>query len=172
MSSSYRQTRRVRFRPRPYVPDDEPAVVMLSLRAWAPVFASMANVLGQELGRLLHGGDWRAFQEASVRATLADPDASAWVAESGNRVVAFVVAKIADADRRIGEVVMLAVDPDAQQHGLGTELTESATSWLRERGMAVAMIATGGDPGHAAARRTYEKASFTLMPSAQYFKAL
>jgi hypothetical protein len=33
-------------------------------------------------------------------------------------------------------------------------------------------IDTGGDPGHASARRVYEKADYTLMPIARYFKAL
>jgi hypothetical protein len=38
--------------------------------------------------------------------------------------------------------------------------------------MRVAMIETGGDPGHAPARRVYEKADYTLIPNARYFKAL
>ena len=38
--------------------------------------------------------------------------------------------------------------------------------------MRVAMIGTGGDPGHAPARRVYEKADYTLIPMARYFKAL
>jgi hypothetical protein len=38
--------------------------------------------------------------------------------------------------------------------------------------MGVAMVETGGDPGHAPARRTYEKAGFSLVPVARYFKAL
>jgi RimJ/RimL family protein N-acetyltransferase len=38
--------------------------------------------------------------------------------------------------------------------------------------MAVAMVETGGDPGHAASRRTYEKAGFVLLPIARYFKML
>jgi GNAT superfamily N-acetyltransferase len=67
---------------------------------------------------------------------------------------------------------MLAVDPACQQHGLGTALTGFATEWLRSSGMRVAMIGTGGDPGHAPARRVYEKADYTLIPMARYFKAL
>jgi len=67
---------------------------------------------------------------------------------------------------------MLAVDPDDQNGGIGTALTETATEWLRESGMRVAMVETGGDPGHAPGRRTYEKAGYTLMPVARYFKAL
>jgi hypothetical protein len=34
------------------------------------------------------------------------------------------------------------------------------------------MVETGGDPGHAPARRTYERSGFTLLPIARYFKNL
>ena len=34
------------------------------------------------------------------------------------------------------------------------------------------LVETGGDPGHAAARRTYEKAGCVLLPIARYFKNL
>jgi hypothetical protein len=36
----------------------------------------------------------------------------------------------------------------------------------------VAVIGTGGDPGHAPARRLYEQAGYRLMQAAQYFKIL
>ena len=36
----------------------------------------------------------------------------------------------------------------------------------------LAHIATGGDPGHAAARHTYEKAGFTALPLVRYYKEL
>jgi hypothetical protein len=39
-------------------PRDEEPVVALSLRAWAPVFSSMEQVLGREIFVRLHG-DWR-----------------------------------------------------------------------------------------------------------------
>jgi GNAT superfamily N-acetyltransferase len=55
----------------------------------------------------------------------------------------------------MGELKMVAVDPDDQNRGLGTELTNVATEWMRQTGMTHAAISTGGDPGHAAARRTY-----------------
>jgi GNAT superfamily N-acetyltransferase len=72
----------------------------------------------------------------------------------------------------MGEVYMVAVDPDYQNHGLGTRLTNVATDWIREAGLPLAIISTGGDAGHAAARRTYEKAGYTAVPSVNYFKAL
>lgn len=157
---------------REYQPPDAEPVVALSLRAWTPVFGSMEQLLGHEIFVRLHGDDWRAYQARSVCGVLADDATRVWVAEVEHVVAGFVAANVFDAERRIGEIVMLAVDPDHQQYGLGTALTDFATAWLRESGMLTAMIGTGGDPGHAPARRVYEKADYTLIPMARYFKAL
>jgi ribosomal protein S18 acetylase RimI-like enzyme len=151
---------------------DHDAVVALSLRAWEPVFASIEAVLGVELNTLLHGEDWRDHQARSVRDTLTDPANDSWVADVGGSLAGFAVARTADPDRRIGEIAMIAVDPAQQRQGVGRALTEHATSWLREAGMRVAVIGTGGDPGHAPARQLYERAGYRLLPAAQYFKAL
>jgi GNAT superfamily N-acetyltransferase len=155
---------------REFHPEDEEAVVALSLRAWAPVFASMEEVLGHELSARMHG-DWRVHQAQAVRDTLANSDVTVWVAEADGRVAGFVAAAL-DREPGMGEIWMLAVDPDHQLHGLGTTLTEHATEWLRAAGMRVAMVETGGDPGHGPARRVYDKAAYTPMPVVRYFKAL
>lgn len=149
---------------------DRDAVVELSLRAWAPNFASLEGVLGVELSRRLHGDDWREYQARSVIETIAA--SSTWVAQRGERVCGFVVAAVVDPARGLGEVQMLAVDPAEQRRGVGHALTAHATDWLREAGMRVAMIGTGGDEGHAAARRLYERAGYSQLPIARYFKAL
>lgn len=153
-----------------YRPEDEDAVVELSLRAWAPVFESLHQILGPELSTLMHG-DWRDHQSRAVRDTLANAAATVWVSEDHGAVVGFVAATL-DREPSMGEIWMLAVDPDAQKRGIGSALTDHATEWLRESGMKVAMIGTGGDPGHAPARRVYERASYTMLPVAHYFKAL
>jgi ribosomal protein S18 acetylase RimI-like enzyme len=158
------------WRVRDYAPEDEEAVVELSLRAWAPVFSSLEQTLGREIFGRLHG-DWRQDQERAVRDTLTDGTTPVWVAETEHGVAGFVAAKL-HAERRLGEIWMLAVDPDAQRRGMGTALTEFATDRLRDSGMVVAMIETGGDPGHAPARRAYEKAKYTALPVARYFRAL
>lgn len=118
---------------RDYRPSDEDAVVELSLRAWAPVFASMGAILGPELSFRLHG-DWRRYQDTAVRRALGNHDMTVWVADTG-RVIGFVAARTADAERSLGEIHMLAVDPDSQRHGVGTALTEHATTWMREAGL-------------------------------------
>ncbi len=155
---------------REYRPQDEGRVVELSLQAWAPVFASVEQVLGHEIFGRLHP-DWREDQATAVRRTLADAAMQAWVAEAEQRVGAFVAATL-HRETHMGEIWMVAVDPEVQGQGLASVLTDHATDWLRRAGMRVAMVDTGGDPGHAPARRVYEKAGYTLLPVARYFKAI
>lgn len=151
--------------------DDEP-IVALSLRAWEPVFRSVGAELGPELNTLLHGKDWRVHQEREVRETLARDGIRTLVADEDGRVAGFVSATVVDPRRLIGEIAMLAVDPVSQRRGIGTQLTEVAAEWLRESGMRVAFLGTGGDEGHASARGVYDGAGFTRFPVVQYFKAL
>jgi GNAT superfamily N-acetyltransferase len=149
---------------------DIEAVVRLSLAAWAPVHVSIAEQFGRELNDALNP-DWRAAQERDVRAACASPAVHVLVAEVAGAVVGFVAVRIRD-DRRIGEIELIAVDPNAQSDGIGTALTEIATEWIRAEGVPVAMVGTGSDPGHAPARRAYEKAGFTLIPMSRYFRKL
>jgi GNAT superfamily N-acetyltransferase len=154
-----------------YRASDREAVVALALRAWEPVFASMRQVLGDEIDTLLHGEAWRVHQQHEVEAALDDEEMRRWVAESDDVALAFMAVRL-HHQRSIGQVWMIAVDPDSQDRGLGTALTNVATDWMRAAGMRVAMIGTGGDPGHAPARRVYQKAGYTPIPVANYFKAL
>ena len=155
---------------RPYRAGDAAEVVALSLRAWEPVLGSLAAVLGPTIFRRLHD-DWRSDQRQAVEAVLAAEATLVWVAESGEQVVGFVAIRL-DRDRRLGELAMLAVDPTYQRRGIGTRLTTFALDRMREAGMTVAMAETGGDPGHAPARHTYERSGFTPLPIARYFNAL
>ena len=155
---------------RPLLADDVDAVVRLSLRAWAPVFPFIEAAMGSEIYQLLTP-DWRASQRRDVEAVCANEKTSVWVAEVEANVVGFV-AVLLHEDEPLGEVYMLAVDPDYQGADIGTALTAFALSWMKEVGMSVAMIDTGADPGHAAARRTYEKAGCHRVEVARYLKKL
>ena len=156
---------------RPFEDRDIEAVVDLSLRAWAPVFASLEQVLGSDIFRRQHP-DWREDQRQAVEEVCTTKEGRVWVAEAGGGPVGFVAVELHHPERDMGEISMLAVDPDHQGGGIGTALTEFALEKLKEAGMTVAMVETGGDPGHAAARRTYEKAGYVHLPIARYFKNL
>jgi len=156
---------------RAYAGADRDAVITLALRAWEPVFASMREILGPAVDAVVHAPDWRTYQRTAVEATLDDAAKRIWVAEADGAVVGFVAVSL-DHATEVGEVWMVAVDPAVQNGGLGTALTMLGVDEIRAAGMRVAVIGTGGDPGHAPARRVYEKLGFTPMPIVQYHKAL
>ena len=103
---------------------------------------------------------------------MAARKARVWVAEVDGTTVGFVAVELHNPERSMGQISMLAANPDHECSGIGTALTKFALDRLRDAGMKVAMVETGGDPGHAAARRTYEKAGYVLLPIARYFKSL
>jgi len=86
--------------------------------------------------------------------------------------VGFVEIEVHRPERSVGQISMLAVDPDHQGSSIGTALTKFALDRLRDAGTEAAMVETGGEPGHAAASRTYEKAGYVPLPSARHFKNL
>jgi GNAT superfamily N-acetyltransferase len=159
------------MRIRPFRPEDTDAVVRLSLRAWAPVFASLEQVLAPEVYRAFYPDGWQASQQKAVEAVCADAKQHLWVAERDGVPAGFVAVRL-HAEEAMGEIYMVAVDPAHQRAGIGGALTEVALDWMREAGMAVAMVETGGDAGHAPARSTYESAGFDALPVVRYFKKL
>jgi ribosomal protein S18 acetylase RimI-like enzyme len=151
---------------RPFEPRDADDVVALALRAWAPVHESMAEVLGPDIHPHVYP-DWRASQEADVRQACAEQLAS--VAVAGGRIVGFVAVQI-EGPGQPGEIFMIAVDPAAQRSGVGRSLTEHAIGQIRDAGCTVAVVGTGGDPGHAPARALYEATGFTALPIVNYYR--
>ncbi|MGL4621341.1 GNAT family N-acetyltransferase [Chroococcidiopsis sp.] len=155
----------------PYDPRHLDAVVRLSLRAWTPVFDSIQNVMNADVYQVFYPDDWRVSQQKAVEDVCVTEDTNVWVAIDSGSTVGFVAAKL-DSESSMGEIYMVAVDPDFQGRGIGTVLIEFAIDWMKDAGMSVAMVETGGDPGHAPARHTYEKLGFGLLPIARYFKKL
>lgn len=154
----------------PYDPSRLDAIVRLSLRAWEPVFESIESVMDPDVYREQHP-DWRLTQRRAVEAACADEDLHVWVASEEGETVGFTALRL-HADDRMGEIYMIAVDPAYQRRGIASALTDHALAWFEEAGMTTVMVETGGDPGHAPARRTYESAGFRPLPVVRYFKKL
>ena len=155
----------------PYEDSRLDAIVRLSLRAWEPVFRSLRAAMGPDVYRAFYRDDWRAAQRGAVESVCADEDVHVWVASDEARTAGFVALKLHPEDR-MGEIYMIAVDPDFQRRGIATRLTHHSVEWFKSAGMSIAMVETGGDPGHAPARRAYEASGFRLLPVARYFKTL
>ncbi len=148
---------------------DIPEVVQLSLRAWAPVFASFEQVLGPDVYRLVYP-DWRTSQAATV--TKVCRGEHVFVAELGASLAGFVAVVMRDDHPRMAEIDMIAVNPEHQRGGVASALIAFVEDFMRASDVVLAEIGTGGDPGHGPARRAYEKAGFTPLPLVRYYKAL
>jgi GNAT superfamily N-acetyltransferase len=161
--------RTTQVRIRPFAESDIAEIVELSLLAWAPVFESFEKVLGPHIFPILYP-DWRRSQADGVEGACRATDKyHTLVAELGGRVVGFIAHELKG---ETGEVVLLAVHPELQKRGIATQLNQAALDAMKAAGMKMAVAETGGDEGHAPARRAYEKAGYTGLPLVRYFKAL
>ncbi len=156
---------------RPMSREDIGDIVQLSLLAWAPVFRSFEQVLGATIYTALYP-QWKKQQQEVVEKVCLDNDAFiVWVAQIDDVVTGFIAYAL-HSEEHTGEVELLAVHPAYQNQGIGTALNTFALDRMKESGITLAVVGTGGDPGHAPARRSYEKAGYTALPLVRYYKAL
>lgn len=116
--------------------------------------------------------DWKTGQADAVRSTCTSPDRDVFVAVVDDRPVGFVAVALDAYHPRMGAVDMIAVDPEYQRRGIAREMMAFAADHMRRSGMDIAVVETGGDPGHAPARHAYESAGYTLLPITRYFQLL
>ncbi|MEU8817116.1 GNAT family N-acetyltransferase [Actinoplanes sp. NPDC048796] len=150
-------------------PVDLEAVVELSLLAWEPVFVSFENVLGSAIFGLLYRPEWRMAQAVSVRRNCLAEDAESFVRATPEGVVAGFVVLQQDKEQSLGVIEMIAVHPEHQRRGHGRALLEFAVQRLRDQGLKLINVGTGGDPGHAPARALYEAVGFTGLPLVNFY---
>ncbi len=142
----------------------------VNLAAFAPIHESFAEILGTKINALVYP-DWQASQRHDLDEAIAKPNCSWIVAELEHRIVGFVVVE-ADRETEVGELQLIAVHPELQGRGIGALLNEYALDLLRGEGMRLVTLGTGGDPSHAAARRSYERAGYTGLPLVRYYRTL
>jgi len=156
-------------RVRPLVDSDIERIVELSLLAWEPVFESFEKVLGPRVFPILYP-DWRKSQAEGVEGACRATDRyHTLVAELDGRVVGFIAYELKG---ETGEVVLLAVHPEFQKRGIATQLNQASLDAMKAAGVKMVVVETGGEDGHAPARRAYEKAGYTGLPIVRYFKDL
>jgi ribosomal protein S18 acetylase RimI-like enzyme len=156
---------------RPFDVEDITEIVELSLLAWEPVFDSFKHVLGLRIYQILYP-DWKKSQADVVEKICLDQEKyHVLVADFNKKVVGFLVYEI-NPDDLTGEVQLLAVHPSHQNQGIGTKLNLVALQEMKMAGMRLAVVGTGGEEGHAPARRSYEKAGYTPLPLVRYYKDL
>lgn len=154
---------------RPVGDHDVEELVQLALLAFRPIFDSFEQILGPKIYPIIYP-DWKQRQREGVEKVCRDEKTVVWVAELDGKLLGFVAWEL--YKDQTGEVQLIAVHPDYQNEGLGTELNNLALDKMKESGVKLAVVGTGGDESHAPARRSYEKAGYTPLPLVRYYKDL
>ena len=155
----------------PYAPEHLDAVLDMTRAAWSPVFPLMQEDIPGYVFEAFYPDGWLKRQLADVEAICRDDESDIWVAITDGALSGFLGLRAHEKDS-MGEIYIIAVDPAHQRRGVGAALMSFAFDWMRERGLAMAMVETGGDRGHAPARAAYESVGFERHPVARYFRKL
>jgi ribosomal protein S18 acetylase RimI-like enzyme len=146
-------------------------LVHLSILAWEPVLDSYRQILGPTIYAIIYP-DWKTKQREIIETYCRErEDRTVLIAEVGGSIAGFLVYEL-NHENQIGEVQLLAVHPDHQKRGIAAELNNMALIEMKESGMILAVVDTGGDPAHASARRAYERAGYSALPLVRYYKDL
>lgn len=153
----------------PFSSDDRDDLLALALRAWEPVFPLTEETVSPFVYRAFYPNGWRARQYADLATVLDEEPGNVDVAFLDSRAAGWVCTRMHPEDS-MGEVYVLAVEPDLQRQGVGRALLDHSIERSRAAGMSMVMVETGDDPGHEPARRAYESNGFERWPVARYFK--
>ena len=140
--------------------------------AFEPVFRSFREIVGGTIApvALANAENEQAAHLDNICG--AESSHKTIVVELDNKIVAFCAVSL-DHTTNVGEIDLNAVDPEYQGRGIGAAMYEHALKQMRDAGMQVATVGTGGDSSHAPARRAYEKAGFgPSIPNLYYYKSL
>lgn len=153
----------------PFKTNHQAGALDVALRAWGPVFSLLEDAVPTFVYRSFYPEGWRKRQYDDLATVLAQEPENIDVALNGSTLVGWVCTRLHPEDT-MGEIYVLAVDPDWQRQGVGRLLMHHSTARAKSAGMQMVMVETGDDPGHTAARRTYESDGFERWPVARYFK--
>jgi len=159
---------------RDFQPDDLPALIDLTIEAFRPLFeVDLPTLLDPAVFAHDHGS-WADDYRRDVP-TFHDPEANRFIVlaeeTAGAGSPLGYVGWQVNPDGS-GRLEMVAVHPDARRRGVGTAVCRAALERLRQRGVTVVHVGTGGDPFHASARRLYESLGFYGYPVVDYTRAL
>ena len=141
-----------------------PQVNDLSLRTWEPVFSSLhREVLGDEIGLRLHP-DWKVGKADGVADSCTNEER---VAVVDDPPVGFVTIALNAFTSVWASPTSLGSTRITIARGIASELTAFDLDHMRRIGMDIGVEETGGDPGHAPARATFEAMGFTRPPIAR-----
>lgn len=140
----------------------------ISVEAYEFIHECLIDLISEDIHEGIMG-NWREKKTASIKKQQRGENS--YVALMDGKVAGFIAYRIS-ADG-IGEILNNAVDSTCRGMGIGGKMYEFVFEEMRKQGALYATVSTGGDEGHAPARKAYEKAGFThSRPIRTYYRKL
>ena len=139
-----------------------------SIRAWISIFPALQQEVPGFVYECFYPNGWKHRQLADLAKVLDEEPGNVDVAFENEKPIGWVCTRLHPEDM-MGEIYVLVVDPDHQRKGIGQSLLEHSKQRVRNAGMAILMVETVEDRGHAPARKLYESNGFERWPVARYF---
>ncbi|WOE76058.1 GNAT family N-acetyltransferase [Alterisphingorhabdus coralli] len=155
----------------PYTQDYCDRVIALAIRSWMPVFGKTRDEVPSLVYDNFYPAGWQMRQAADIRALLHSEPENFWLALHSGSLAGFLGMRMHPEDN-MGEIHLIAVEPELQRQSIGRQLMAFAEDRIRSAGMKMVMLETVGDSGHMPARKTYEAMGYKTWPVARYFKKL
>ncbi len=141
--------------------EDIDQLEIIRKKAFQPIFDSFRSILGETIYE--HAQRPEDLAQKDFLKSLFDEDSiwKTWKVIDDKNCIGFISIRM-DAPTQVGEIGLNAIDPDFSGKGNGTRMYNFALDTMKQAGMKVATVATGGDPAHLPARKAYQKAGFTV----------
>lgn len=140
----------------------------ISVEAYEFIHECYIDLITEEIHQDLMG-NWREIKAAAIKKQQRGENA--YVALVDGKVAGFIAFRI--NSNGVGEILNNAVDSNYRGMGIGGKLYKFVFAEMQKQGVGYAMVTTGGDDGHAPARKAYEKAGFKhFTPSRTYYRKL
>ncbi len=144
-------------------------VTEMILFAWQGIYDEYRRRLGDKMFSDLYG-DWQETKTARVMSGMTSGRGYVTLVEGE---IAGFIYYVADHRKKLGTVEENAVSKEFLGKGIGARMYEFVLQEMRKEGLIYAMVGTGLDDAHAAARKSYKKAGFNReLPSVKYFREL
>ncbi len=157
---------------RSFEPEDLARLQEIREAAFAPVFRSFRDLLGEEIASVALAKEEIEQARLLEEICKGEPGREVYVAERDGEIAGFCGLYM-NTETKVGEIDLNAVHPDHQNKGVGSRLYAFVLDRLKQAGMTVATVGTGGDASHAPARRAYRKAGFgPSIPNVYMYRTL
>lgn len=140
------------------VPSEEcyvEACARISVGAWERIHEAYRACMGDQLHDAIMS-NWRQQKAEGIRRQQRGENA--FVALSDGDLAGFIAYH---TEGQVGEIVGNALSPAYLGQGIAQKMYSFVLDRMRKEGLRYARVNTGGDDGHAPARRAYERAGFS-----------